>query len=152
MGESPVYNIRVLVRRRNWLRTILVRAVMLRIETVRWEPDITLVELAGRITMGEDSRRLEEVVLELLREDRKKIIFDMTAVDYVDSTGMGSIAYCFAKVMRAEGGFRVAGLNNRVKDLFRITRMEAVLPCYPTLAEACADFTVTPVQSGQNPW
>jgi len=110
------------------------------------------VELAGRVTMGADSRSLEEAVLELLRQDRKKIIFDMTAVDYVDSTGMGSIAYCFAKVMRAEGGFRLAGANNRVKDLFRITRMDAVLPSYPTVAAACVDFTVTRAPGEQSPW
>jgi len=127
------------------------RILMLRIATKQLEPDITLVELAGRVTMGADSRSLEEAVLELLRDDRKKIIFDMTAVDYVDSTGMGSIAYCFAKVMRAEGGFRLAGVNNRVKDLFRITRMDAVLPCYPTVGAACADFTTTRASGEQNP-
>lgn len=125
---------------------------MLRIETTRIGPDITLVELAGRITVGTDSRRMEEVVLELLRQERKKIIFDMSAVDYVDSTGMGSIAYCFAKAMRAEGGFRIAGASHRVKDLFRITRMDTILPSYPTVAAACVDFTNARARGEQNPW
>ena len=116
----------------------------LRMTTRRIEPDITVVELTGRITMGADSRRMEELVLDLLSQNERKVIFDLSNVEYVDSSGMGSIAYCFGKVMRAEGGFRVAGLTPRVSDLFKITRMDSVLPAYATVSAACAGFTVAP--------
>ena len=124
---------------------------LLRIETRRVEPDIMVLEFTGKITMGPGSKSTEEAVLELLRHNETKFIFDLSAVEYVDSMGMGSIAYCFAKVMRAEGGFRVAGTSDRVRQLFKITRMDTVLSFYPTVAAACADFTITKYP-GQNPW
>jgi anti-sigma B factor antagonist len=125
---------------------------MLRIKTRRIEPDITVVELTGRMTMGPDSKGVEEAVLELLRQNEKKIIFDMSGVPYVDSSGMGSIAYCFAKVMRVEGGFRIAGLDPAVKRAFAITRLDSVLPFYPSVPAASADFTLGPSPGAHNPW
>jgi anti-sigma B factor antagonist len=108
----------------------------LQIDTKQMEPDITVVEFAGRITMGPDSRRMETLIEDLLRKNQKKFIFDMTGVDYVDSSGMGSIAHCFTQVRHAQGGFRIAGLNGRVQQLFKITRMDTILAFYPTVAAA----------------
>ena len=108
----------------------------LRIQTRKIDPDITVLEFQEKITMGPDSRRMEEIVLELLGQHNKKFIFDLSAVEYVDSSGMGSIAYCFAKVTRAEGELRLAGLNDRLKPLFRMTRMDTVFSFYPTVLAA----------------
>ena len=111
------------------------------IQTKKMEPDITVLEFAGKIRMGPDCQRVEEIVLDLLSQSNKKFIFDLSAVEYVDSSGMGSIAYCFAKVTRAEGGLRVAGLDERLKPLFRMTRMDTVIAFYPTVLAAA-----------QSPW
>ncbi|MBI3696482.1 MAG: STAS domain-containing protein [Acidobacteria bacterium] len=113
----------------------------LHIETKQMEPDVTVMEFKGKITMGLESQRIEAQVDELLRQHKTKLVFDLTGVEYVDSTGMGVIVSCFSKTSRAGGALRVAGLNDRVRQLFKITRVDTVLSFYPT-AQAAAE----------NPW
>lgn len=115
---------------------------MLQIETRRIEPDITVLEFNGRIALGPESQRIEPLVRDLLRRDEKKLIFDLAGVDFVDSTGMGIVAYCSAIMTRAGGAFRVVGASGRVQQLFQITRLETFLPVYPTVAAACRGFAL----------
>ncbi len=124
----------------------------LRIETQEIEPDLVLVQMAGKIVVGPDSKRVETTVADLLRQNKRRFIFDLGGVTYVDSTGMGSIAYCFAIVMRAGGGFRVARADGKVRNLMKITRLDAVLEFYPTVAAASQDFVIKPKSGEQTPW
>jgi anti-sigma B factor antagonist len=64
---------------------------MLEIQTKQLQPDIVVLEITGRITIGRDSQHLEWAVDSLVREQRKKIIFDLTGVTHIDSTGIGII-------------------------------------------------------------
>lgn len=125
---------------------------LLRVETSHLEPDISVLSFSGKITMGPEAREIEERVKDLLRQNRKKFIFDLAGVDYVDSTGMGTIAYCFAAVMRAGGGFRVAGADGRVLHLMKITRLDSVLAFYPSVAAAAQDFLLSHQPGKQNLW
>jgi len=63
---------------------------MLEIQTKHVQPDIVVLELTGRITIGRDCKQLEWAVENLVKEGRKKVIFDLAAVSNVDSTGLGS--------------------------------------------------------------
>ena len=112
--------------------------MLLHVETKQIEPDVTVMEFQGKITMGLEGRRVETLVDELLREHATKLVFDLTGVEYVDSTGMGVIVSCFTKMARAGGMLRVAGLNDRVRQLFKITRVDTVLTFYPTAQAAAA--------------
>ncbi|HZS49440.1 MAG TPA: STAS domain-containing protein [Bryobacterales bacterium] len=112
---------------------------LLQIETRHVEPDITILEFTGNITAAE-SRRVEVLVEDLLKQNYRKLVFDLTEVNYIDSSGMGSIAHCFARAIRNDGGLRVAGVNSRVKHLFHLTRLDAVFPFYATSLAACAGF------------
>ena len=105
---------------------------MLDIATKQMEPDVTVLEFKGKITMGLEGQHVETLVDELLRQHKKRLVFDMSGVEYVDSTGMGVIVSCFSKTSRAGGMLRVAGLNDRVRQLFKITRVDTVLSFYPT--------------------
>lgn len=124
----------------------------LRVESSDAAPDLVVVRLAGKLIVGAESKRIESLVKDLLGQQKKRFVFDLTAVSYVDSTGMGSIAYCFAIVMRAGGAFRVAGADGRVRNLMKITRLDAVLEFYPTVAAASQDFVVTRKPGEQTPW
>ena len=114
----------------------------LRIDKKRIEPDITVLELAGRLALGPDTRRVETMVEALLRENERKFIVDLSGVDYIDSTGMGSITFCFTRVSQTGGGLRVAGPTDRVRQLFKMTRLDTVLPIYPTVQAASEGFTI----------
>ena len=115
--------------------------MLLKIETKKIEPDITVIEFSGKITLTAERQELEALVEDLVRQNRKKIIFDLAGVEYIDSTGMGTIVFCFNKVKQAGGGIRVAALQDRVLKLFKITRLDTILSFYPT-SQAAAE----------NPW
>ena len=116
----------------------------LQTETRRVEPDIVVVQFAGRITLGPESQIIEPLVNDLLRQNQKKLIFDLSGVERIDSTGMLTIAHCFFMLRAAGGGLRLAGASESVARLFKMTRLDTVLPFYPTVAAACEGFVITP--------
>jgi len=112
--------------------------MLLQIESRRIEPDITVLALAGKITLGRESQKIETLIQDLLRADEKKIVFDLSQVDHVDSTGIGILAYCFGTLNRSGGEMCVAGATGKVLHLLQITRLDTVLPLYPSVDAACA--------------
>ncbi|MDP9170095.1 MAG: STAS domain-containing protein [Acidobacteriota bacterium] len=112
----------------------------LSLSTRRCEPDITVIELTGRITLGRESAQIETYVVKALGEGVRKIVIDLSKVDYLDSTGIGLIAYNFGKISQAGAESRVSGAQGLVMDLFRITRLDSVIKFFPDAASACASF------------
>jgi anti-sigma B factor antagonist len=119
-------------------------AMSLEIGTKRIEPDITLVELTGKISLGRESQRVETLVQDLLRQNEKKIILDISRVDHVDSTGIGILAYCFGTLNRIGGEMRIAGAQGKVLHLLQITRLDNVLPLYSSVETACIALGAKP--------
>jgi|SRR5690349_17666534 anti-sigma B factor antagonist len=119
-------------------------AMLLQIETKRIAPDITLLELVGKISLGRESQRIETMVQDLLRQNEKKIIFDVSRVDHMDSTGIGIIAYCFGTLNRSGGEMRIAGAAGKVLHLLQITRLDNVLPLCGSIEEARASMAGRP--------
>jgi len=123
---------------------------MLSLTTRKFGADTVVVELSGRITLGRESGLIETNMLKILDEGARRIVIDLSNVDYIDSTGIGKIAYCFGKITQAGAQARVAGARGLVMDLFRITRLDSVIRFFPDAESACADFTVgqtTPLTS-----
>src|SRR5436309_4499556 len=100
----------------------------LEIQTKRIEPDIVVLEFTGRIMMGEESQAVEKLVDDQLRQDERKIIIDLSGVDYIDSTGLGVIAHCFSAATRARGRLVVAGASGQVRHGLRTTKLDDILP------------------------
>ena len=76
---------------------------MLEIQTKHVPPDIVVLEIAGRITLGRECKQLEWAVESLVGEGRKKVIFDLAGVTFVDSTGIGIIVMSAGKMKKAAG-------------------------------------------------
>lgn len=112
--------------------------MLLEIQTSRIEPDIMLLALAGKLALGRESQRIETLVQDLLRQNERKLIFDLAKVDHMDSTGIGIMAYCFGTLNRSGGEMCVIGANGKVLHLLQITHLDAVLPLYPSMETACA--------------
>jgi anti-sigma B factor antagonist len=110
---------------------------VLSLTTRKCGDDISVVEFAGRITLGRESGQIETVLVKLLDQGVKKIVIDLSKVDYIDSTGIGRIAYCFGKITQAGALARVSGAQGLVMDLFRITRLDSVIRFFPDTASAC---------------
>jgi anti-sigma B factor antagonist len=114
--------------------------MILTIERKHIDPDITLLQMAGRIVLGSDSMRVEWTVAELLKENQMKVILDLADVTIVDSTGVGILVMCYAKVKKAGGALRIAGINGMVEDTLRLTNIDKLIDSFPTVATAAAGF------------
>ena len=111
--------------------------MVLTLETRKCEPDIIVIELGGRITLGQERGQIEAAVLKALKEGVKKLVFDVTQVAYIDSSGIGIIAYCFGKISQQGGNAAVVGAGGLVKEVFKLTRLDNVIPFFPDVDSAC---------------
>src|SRR5579863_1123362 len=112
--------------------------MVLSLATQKRDPDTTVIEIAGRITLGRESGQIEVAVLKALHEGARKIVIDLGQVSWIDSTGIGIVAYCFGKASQAGAELCVTGAKGRVLEVFRITRIDQVIDFYPDIASACA--------------
>ena len=118
--------------------------MLLQIEIRRMEPDITVLELTGKISLGRESQRIETIVQDLLRQNERKIILDISRVDHLDSTGIGILAYCYGTVNRSNGELRIAGASGKVLHLLQITRLDGVLPLCDSVEAARSSLDAKP--------
>jgi len=117
---------------------------VLSLTTRQCDPGITVIEFKGRLTLGREGGQVEANVLRLLREGVRILVLDLSGVEYIDSTGIGIIAYCFGKISQSGAQSCVAGAKGLVLDLFRITRLDTVIRFYPDAATACESFNAAP--------
>jgi anti-sigma B factor antagonist len=112
----------------------------LTIETKHLEPDIVVLEMTGRITLGNDCRQVEWTTKKLVNESRHKIIFDLSGITHLDSTGIGIIVTVAGQMKKAGGQLRVAGANEHVEQLLRMTSVDQIVGLHPTATAAAASF------------
>jgi anti-sigma B factor antagonist len=113
---------------------------MLAIQTRRVEPDIVVVEISGRITLGRECKELEWKTESLVREQQKKVIFDLSHVERIDSTGIGIIVMSAAQVKNAGGELRLAGATGHIEQVLKLSSIDKLVAFHPTTAEAVAGF------------
>ncbi len=108
------------------------------IQRKRIEPDLVVVEIAGKIVAGPECAQIEWLISDLLSQDEKKIVFDLSEVTHLDSTGVGIVVMCFGKVKKAGGDLRVAGARGIVEEVLKMTKVDRIIFLYPTAAAAVA--------------
>ncbi|MGA7907929.1 MAG: STAS domain-containing protein [Candidatus Sulfotelmatobacter sp.] len=113
---------------------------MLEIKTKQLPPDIVVLEITGRITIGRDCKHLEWAADNLVREKHNKIILDLTGVTHIDSTGIGIIMMSAGQVKQAGGEVRVAGASGHVEQVLKMTNVHRILGLHPTAAAAATGF------------
>ncbi len=110
--------------------------MLLQIEEKRIEPDITVVELVGKLALGRESQRIETIVDELLKDGSVRVILDMTGVDYIDSAGVGLVALSSGRLKEGGGKLVVVAPEGRVLTLLKMTQVTLIVTVCPTLAAA----------------
>jgi anti-sigma B factor antagonist len=114
--------------------------LILNVERKTLEPGIAVLEMSGRIAMGSDSQRIEWGVAELLKENQHKVIFDLTGVTFLDSSGVGIVMMCHAKLKKAGGALHIAGASGMVRETLELTSVDKIIKMFPTTAEAAREF------------
>ena len=114
--------------------------MILTIQRNQIPPDITVLEMTGRIVLGNNSRDVESRLAEILREKGKKIIFDLKGITMLDSTGVGILVVCQGKVNKEGGELRIAGATGIVDEVLKMTSVNKLVHLFPTVSEAAVEF------------
>jgi anti-sigma B factor antagonist len=103
--------------------------------------DVTVVDVSGRITLGEGSSNLRDGIRSLLNEGHKKLVLNLADVSYIDSSGIGELVSAFTSVANNGGHLKLLNLTKRVRDLLQITKLYTVFDVYDSETTAVRSFT-----------
>ena len=101
---------------------------------------VTVVDLSGRITLGEGSTVLRETVKDLLSKGQRKILLNLADVTYIDSSGIGELVSAFTSVRNQGGDLKLLKLTKKVHDLLQITKLYTVFDVKDDEAAAIQSF------------
>jgi len=102
--------------------------------------DVTVVDVSGRITLGEGPSAIREELRDLTSKGNKKILLNLSEVAYIDSTGIGELVAGFTTVANDGGTVKLLGLTKRVKDVLLITKLYTIFEVFEDEAEAARSF------------
>jgi anti-sigma B factor antagonist len=101
---------------------------------------ISILDIKGRLTVGQGATVLRETINALLSAGKKRIIGNLEHVDYIDSTGLGTLVICFTSLQKAGGGFKLFNLNRRNLELLLLTKLSTVFELYNDEQDAINSF------------
>ncbi len=101
---------------------------------------ITVVDLSGRITLGEGSALLRKTIRGLLDDQRRMIVLNLADVDYIDSSGIGELVSGFTAVKGRNGDLKLLHLTKKVRDLLQITKLYTVFDVFSDESAALHSF------------
>ena len=107
---------------------------------IRHVEGVTVLDLGGKVTLGEASGKLRSAVHEALSAGSKKILVNLADVNYIDSAGLGELVSAFTTVKNAGGELKLLNLTKRVKDLLVITKLLTVFDVKDNEKDAIASF------------
>ena len=107
--------------------------------STRSHGDVVIIDCSGRIVMGEETAFLRHQVKDLLNESRQ-IVLNLREVDYLDSSGLGTLVGLHTSARSARAEIKLAGLTQRLKDVLAITKLGSIFEFYDTAEEAASMF------------
>lgn len=102
--------------------------------------DVTILDLNGKITIGEGSVALRSAIRRLLGEGKKKILLNLGQVGYIDSSGIGELVSSFTTVNRENGQLKLLNLTQKVQDLLAITKLLTVFDTFDSESDALNSY------------
>ena len=102
--------------------------------------DVTILDLHGKILIGEGDDALRDAVTRLVDGGRTKLLLNLADVPYVDSAGLGEIVRCYTTVSRKGGRLKLVNLTKKIQDLLAITKLLTVFETYDSEGDAVRSF------------
>jgi anti-sigma B factor antagonist len=102
--------------------------------------DVTILDLSGKVTIGEGSVALRGAIRRLLGEGKNKILLNLGSVGYIDSSGIGELVSSFTAVNKEGGSLKLLNLTQKIQDLLAITKLLTVFDVFDEEAEALASY------------
>lgn len=107
---------------------------------IRETAQAAILDLNGRVTLGDGLSELRDSIREALSGNQKNIILNLAEVSYIDSSGLGQLIGSYATVTARGGKMKLVGLQKKVTDLMQITKLLTVFETYPTEQAALASL------------
>ena len=107
--------------------------------------DVVLLDLKGKITLGEGDELLKDKVNSLVNQGHRKIVLNLAEVPYIDSAGLGEIVRTYTTVSRQGGSLKLLNLTKRITDLLSITKLLTVFETFETEDDAVRSFSAAKV-------
>lgn len=101
---------------------------------------VTIVDLEGRIALGESNTALHQSLKQLVAEGKKQVVLNLAKVSGIDSSGLGSIVAGYSTLQAAGGSLKLVNLSDRVADLMTITKLYTVFDIYDNESDAVNSF------------
>ncbi|MEK6631665.1 MAG: STAS domain-containing protein [Acidobacteriota bacterium] len=102
--------------------------------------DVTILDMKGKLTLGDGDELLRGKVASLVQAGDKKIVLNLGDVPYIDSAGLGEVVRTYTTVSRQGGSLKLLNLTKRIKDLLAITKLLTVFDSFDTENEAVTSF------------
>jgi len=102
--------------------------------------DVTVLDLKGKMTLGEGDELLKDKINSLLQQGRRKIVLNLEGVPYIDSAGLGQIVGGYTTIARQGGSLKLLNLTKRITDLLSITKLLTVFETYESEQDAVGSF------------
>jgi len=108
--------------------------------TRREREGVTILDLKGRLAVGAPCTQLRESVNEQIAQGHKQIILNLQQIDYIDSTGLGSMVICFTSLQKMGGGLKLVNLNRRNLELMLLTKLSTIFQIFAEEQESVNSF------------
>ncbi|MFL6215218.1 MAG: STAS domain-containing protein [Blastocatellia bacterium] len=102
---------------------------------------VSVLDLAGKIVLGEGDGQIRERIKDLLADGQRKILLNLGDITYIDSAGLGALISSYTTTRREGGQLKLVSLTKRIQDLLAITKLITVFDTYETEAEAIDSFS-----------
>ena len=103
--------------------------------------DVMVLDLKGKMTLGEGDELLKDKINSLVHQGRRKIVLNLEHVPYLDSAGLGEIVRTYTTISRQGGSLKLLNLTKRITDLLSITKLLTVFETYDNEADAVRSFS-----------
>ena len=107
---------------------------------VRESAEVIILDISGRIVLGDGSKDLSGKIAELLSEGHNKILVNLAEVTYVDSSGLGEVVSSYGSVTKAGGKLKLFNIQPRIAELLRMTKLHTLFECFSDESQAVASF------------
>ena len=102
---------------------------------------VTILDLKGKMTLGEGDELLRDKINSLIQQGRRKVVLNLEDVPYIDSAGLGEIVRTYTTISRQGGSLKLLNLTKRITDLLSITKLLTVFDTYDSEADAVRSFS-----------
>ena len=102
--------------------------------------DVTVLDLKGKMTLGEGDELLKDKINSLLAAGKKKLLLNLESVPYIDSAGLGEVVRTYTTASRQGGSLKLLNLTKRIEDLLSITKLLTVFDTFDSEAEAIKSY------------